>query len=83
MSEEIRSCSRLFRSGKHKNIQSRNLKFVFTASFQACEKIEILKYKIDHEIIILISFYYTIHYAVPIYEHFPLKKTIFKHKRLV
>jgi len=57
------------------------LKFEFTASFQACilsEKFEILKYKIDHEIITQINFYYTIHYAVSIYEHFPLKNSIFQ-----
>jgi len=73
-------------SGKWKNIQSRNLKFVFTASFQAgilSEKFEILKYKIDHEIITLISFYNTINYAVSIYEYFPLKNSIFKHIKLV
>jgi hypothetical protein len=46
------------------------------------EKFEILKYKIDREIITLISFYSIIHYAVSIYEHFPLKNTIFKHKKL-
>jgi len=49
----------LLASGKRKNIQSRNLKFVFTASFQAwilSENFEILKYKIYQEIITLISF---------------------------
>jgi len=46
-------------------------------------KLKILKHKIDHEIITLISFYYTIHYAVPIFEHFLLKNTIFKREKLV
>jgi hypothetical protein len=69
-------CDTLLASSKRKNIQSRNLKFVFTASFQAwirCENFEILKYKINHEI----SFYDTNHHAVSIYEHFPLKNTIY------
>jgi len=33
--------------------------------------------------ITLISFYYKIHNAVAIYEHFTLKNTIFKHEKLV
>ncbi len=54
--------------------QSRNLN----------SKLEILKHKIDQEIITSsISFYYAIHSTVPIYEHFPYKNTIFKPEKLV
>jgi len=59
---------------------------VFTASFQAwilSENFEILKHKIDHDIITLLIFYPTIHYSVFVYEHFPLKNTIFKQDKLV